>query len=325
MKAWQVTHYGPADEMEFNDIPTPRPGRGEILIRNRAAGCNFFDLLQARGLYQMKLPFPFTIGAEVAGTVERVGAEVENFSPGDRVLAMPRLQGFAEFTISEPGRTFPIPKGLDFVEAACFPIVYQTSYFALTRRGDLKHGEWLLVHAGASGVGMAAIQIGKALGARIIATAGSEAKLAFCRSIGADHALNYRDPAWVEEVKRLTDKRGADVVCDPVGGDVFDLSTKCIAPDGRLLVIGFAGGRIPKIAANRILLKNMAVVGVFMGRHCDEHPKYRRQTQEALNRLYEAGKVRPKVSARFPLSEAPAALAALAERKVIGKVALVME
>jgi NADPH:quinone reductase-like Zn-dependent oxidoreductase len=213
---------------------------------------------------------------------------------------------------------------MDFAEAAAMPIVYHTSWYALRKRTTLERGEWLLVHAGASGVGMSAIQIGKALGARVIATAGSAEKRDFCLAQGAEHAIDYRDAAWPDRVKELTGNRGVDIVYDPVGGDVFDLSTKCIAPDGRLLVIGFASGRIPAIQANRILLKNITIVGVFWGAHVQRHPEYLAETQQALATMYRAGQIRPTVSKTWPLDSAPAALRELADRKVTGKSVLKM-
>ena len=324
MKAWQVMHYGEPDEMVLGDVPTPTPGKGEVLIRNRAAGLNFFDILQVQGKYQAKPEFPFTIGGEMAGVVEAVGEAVENVAAGDKVLATGGGGGYAEYAVAAAQRTVPIPRGMSFTEAAGFPIVYQTSYLALAGRGRLQAGEWLLVHAGASGVGMSAIQLGKVFGARIIATAGSDEKLAFCKDQGAEFAINYRDGDWVDEVKRITEGHGADMIYDPVGGDVFDLSSKCIAHHGRLLVIGFAGGRIPSIAANRLLLKNMSAVGVFWGRECSEDPSYHGKTHAALSALYEQGKIRPAVAAEFPLEKAVEALKMLADRKAAGKVVLTM-
>ena len=324
MKAWQAHHYGEPEEMTLDEIKKPSPGEGQILIRNHAAGLNFFDILQAQGKYQSKPSFPFTIGGEVAGTIEAAGSGVSEWSPGDRVLCLTQGGGgYAEYSVGKAARTFAIPVGMDFEKAAAFPVVYQTSYFALEYRARLRRDEWLLVHAGASGVGMAAVQIGKAFGARIIATAGSEEKLNFCREQGAEHAINYRDETWVDQVKQITGK-GADVIYDPVGGDVFDLSTKCIAPDGRLLVVGFTSGRIPSVAANRVLLKNTSIVGVFWGRHADENRGYLHETHEALTRLYTEGKINPVVTAKSPLAEAPAALRALADRKVAGKAVLTM-
>jgi NADPH2:quinone reductase len=199
------------------------------------------------------------------------------------------------------------------------PIVYQTSYFAFTHRTKVRAGETLVVHAGASGVGMSAIQIGKALGARVIATAGSAEKLAFATEQGADHVLDYTDAGWVDRVKELTGGRGADVIYDPVGGDVFDLSTKCIAPEGRILVIGFASGRIPNLAINRVLLKNMSVVGVLWGGWVQSHPEYPAEAHAALMELFGAGKIRPVVSATYKFDEVPRAMRDLADRKVMGK------
>jgi NADPH2:quinone reductase len=252
--------------------------------------------------------------------VDSLGDGVTDFAIGDRVLAAPMIGAFAELSIAPAARVLPIPEGMDFPEAAAMPIVYHTSYFALKQRADLRNGEWLLAHAGASGVGMAAIQIGKALGARIIATAGNEAKLDFCRSQGADHAIDYREATWVDRVKELTGGRGADVIYDPVGAEIFDLSTKCIAPEGRLLVVGFAGGRIPSIQANRVLLKDISIVGVHWGAYLREHPEYLGEAQKAL----ESMRVRPVVGKRYRLEEAPAALRDLAGRRIIGKAVLVL-
>jgi NADPH2:quinone reductase len=315
MKAWQVCVWGEPEEMTLADIPVPEPGAGEIRIANRAAAVNFFDILQIQGKYQVKPPFPFTPGAEVSGVVDALGEGVAGFAVGDRVLAAPMGGAFAELTIAPAARVLRIPDGMDFPEAAAMPIVYHTSYFALKQRADLRNGEWLLAHAGASGVGMAAIQIGKAMGARIIATAGSEAKLDFCRSQGAEYAIDYGDGSWVDRVKALTGGRGADVIYDPVGGDVFDLSTKCIAPEGRLLVVGFAGGRIPSIQMNRVLLKDISIVGVHWGPYVHEHPEYLGRAQKELVAM----RVRPVVGKKYRLEEAPVALRDLAERRIMGK------
>ena len=319
MKAWQVRAWGEPEEMTLADLPIPEPAPGEIRIANRAAALNFFDILQIQGKYQVKPPFPFTPGAELSGVVDALGAGVAGLAVGDRVSAAPMIGAFAEYSIVPAARVFRMAGEIDFPEAAAMPIVYHTSYFALSNRAALQKGEWLLVHAGASGVGMAAIQIGKALGARIIATAGSEAKLDFCRTQGAAFALDYSDGSWVDRVKEITAGRGADVIYDPVGGDIFDLSTKCIAPEGRLLVVGFASGRIAAIQANRILLKDISIVGVHWGPYAREHPEYSGEAQQAL----EAMRVRPVVGKRYRLEDAPVALRDLAERKVIGKAVLV--
>ena len=323
MKAWQVAAWGEPEQMTLAETAVPEPGAGEVRIANRAVALNFFDILQIQGKYQVKPPFPFTPGAEVAGIVDAVGDGVRGIGAGDRVLAMLMSGGgaFAEFSIAPSSRVFRIPEAMDFAEAAAMPVVYHTSYFALTKRAALQGGEWLLVHAGASGVGMAAIQIGVAMGARVIATAGSGAKLDFCRLQGAGHAISYNDAGWVDQVKRITGGRGADVIYDPVGADIFDLSTKCIAPEGRLLVVGFAGGRIPSIQANRILLKDISIVGVHWGAYTQEHPDYLASAQQAL----EAMQIRPVVGKRYRLDQAPAALRELAERKIIGKAVLTID
>ncbi len=321
MKAWQVNEWCEPEQMQFTDIPTPEPEAGEVRIKNQAAALNFFDILQIQGKYQTKPPLPFTPGAEVAGLVDAIGEGVSAFSLGDKVHAS-TLGGFAEYTIAKADRTFAIPDSMSFAEAAAMYIVYQTSYFSLKERAHLQEGEWLLVHAAAGGVGSSAVQIGKAFGAKVIATAGSQEKLDFCLSIGADHALNYREASWVDEVKKITQGHGADVIYDPVGGDVFDLSAKCIASAGRLLVIGFAGGRIPSIAANRILLKNMSVVGCYWGGHLEVHPEYLAESQAELFKMYEAGQIKPVVSQTYALSDAVTALRDLAGRKTYGKVVL---
>jgi NADPH2:quinone reductase len=324
MRAWQVHEWCEPDGMEWAEIEVPEPDTHQVRIRNRAAGMNFFDLLQIQGKYQVKPPFPFTPGAEVAGEIDAVGSEVSSWRLGDRVLALTMGSGFAEQTIADAKRVFPIPPGMGWPQAAAMPIVYHTSYYALKDRANLLPGEWLLVHAGASGVGMSAIQLGREFGARIIATAGSEEKLAFARKQGAERALNYRESSWVDQVKQITNGRGADVIYDPVGGDIFDLSSKCIASGGRLLIVGFASGRIPSISANRILFKNISVTGVFWGGQMRSYAEYCIETQRALNQLWVEGKIHPEVSNTYPLSEAPRALHDFAERKIIGKVALLM-
>jgi NADPH2:quinone reductase len=310
------------EQIKLEDIPLPDPGPGEVRIKNHAAALNFYDILMIQGKYQVKPPLPFTPGSEVAGTIDATGPGVTGFSAGDRVQAMASAGSYAEYSIAPAAKTFRVPDRMSYEEAAAMIVIYQTSYFALKYRTTIKEGEWLLVQAAAGGVGLSAMQIGKALGARIIATAGSADKLDFCLSQGAEHALNYRDETWVEQVKKITGGRGADVIYDPVGGDVFDLSSKCIAPEGRLLVIGFAGGRIPSIAANRILLKNISVIGCYWGGYLENHPQFMAEAQADLFAMYEAGQIKPIVSQAFPLSEAVAALKALGERKTYGKVVL---
>ncbi len=308
--------------MVLASAPEPSAGPGEVLIRNRACGLNFFDILQIQGKYQSRPEFPFTVGSEVSGEIASVGEGVEGFEIGQPVLALLDGGGYAEYSVARADRTFPKPEGMNFAQAAAFPIVYQTSWFGLHDRGALQPGEAVLVHAGASGVGVSAIQLAAAHGARVLATAGSEAKRQFCLDQGAEAVIDYMQPDWHKQVKAITGGRGADVIYDPVGGDVFDLSTKCIAPGGRLLVIGFASGRIPSIAANRILLKNIAIVGVFWGAKRDSDSDYPAQAHARLTELFEQGKIDPPVDTTFSLDQAPEALAELAGRRVCGKLAL---
>lgn len=322
MKAWQVSEWCEPEQMKLVDIPAPEPKPGEVRIRNHAAALNFFDILQIQGKYQTKPPLPFTPGAEVAGVVDAVAAGVEHLAVGDRVMGSGGLGGFAEYMCTPAARTFRIPSVMDFAAAAAMQIVYQTSYLALKVRAAIRAKEWLLVHAAAGGVGSAAMQLGKAFGGRVIAAAGSTEKMDFCLTQGADYAVNYREPNWVELVKEFTGGHGADVIFDPVGGDVFDLSTRCIAAEGRLLVIGFAGGRIPSIAANRILLKNISVVGCYWGGYLEQHPEFLAQSQAELFTLYETGQIKPVVSQAYSLADAVSALKALAARTTVGKVVL---
>ncbi len=324
MKAWRVNDWCEPDQMEFNDIPVPDPKPGEIRIKNKAAALNFYDILMIQGKYQHKPPRPFTPGSEVAGVVDAVGEGVKEFEIGDRVQAMATGGTYSESSIAPAAKAFRIPDRMGFEEAAAMIVIYQTSYFALTNRTRVNPGEWLLVHAAAGGVGLSALQIGKALGASVIATAGSEEKLQFCLSQGADHVVNYNESGWVDRVKEITGGRGADVIYDPVGGEIFELSMKCIASEGRLLVIGFAGGNIPTIAANRILLKQISIIGVYWGGYLEHHPEYLHEAQTALFKMYESGQINPVVSQTFPLSDAVEALNALATRRTFAKVVLSM-
>jgi NADPH2:quinone reductase len=322
MKSWRVHAWGEPETMTLDEVSVPEAAAGQVRIRNHAAALNFFDILQVQGKYQVKPPFPFTPGAEVAGVVDAVGWGVTSVKEGDRVIAIPRGGAFAEYSYAPESSVFSMPDSMSFEQGAAMPIVYQTSYFAMTHRSQIRKGEWLLVHAGASGVGMSAIQIGKALGARVIATAGSAAKLAFAREQGADHAFDYIGADWVERVKDITEGRGADAIYDAVGGDVFDLSTKCVAAEGRILIIGFAAGRIPSIALNRVLLKNISIIGVFWGGYVQAHPAYEAEAHAALMKMYAARQIRPSVNSVYPFTEAPRGLRDLAERKVTGKAVL---
>jgi NADPH2:quinone reductase len=320
MRAIVVDRWMEPAELVPRDVPDPVLGPGMLGVEVRAAGCNFFDLLMVRGQYQVKPPFPFVPGAELAGVVHAVGSGVAGFAPGDRVLASVALGAFAERAAVPAAAAWKMPDGMPFEAGAALPIVYPTSYAALVNRAQLRAGETLLVHAAAGGVGIAAVQIGKALGARVIATAGGAEKLDVARRAGADLALDYGAADWVDAVRAATDGRGADVIYDSVGGDVFDASLKCIAWNGRLLVIGFASGRIPEVKLNRVLLKNIALVGLHWGAHALHEPERIPETFRAILALYAAGKVAPVVFGTYPLAELPAALAALGSRRSYGKV-----
>jgi NADPH2:quinone reductase len=322
MEAWRVHAWGEPEAMVLEQVPEPAPRPGEVRVRNHAAALNFFDVLQVQGRYQVRPPFPFVPGAEVAGVVDAVGDGVTGFRPGDRVIGLAMGGGFAGYSAIPQERVFAMPEGMSFEQAAAFPIVYHTSWFALTGRASLREGETLLVHAGASGVGMSAIQIGKALGARVLATAGGAEKCVFARAQGADEAIDYSNADWVDRVRAATAGNGADVIYDPVGGDVFDQSLKCIASGGRLLVIGFAGGRIPAPPMNRVLLKNISIVGVHWGAHVQSRNGYGADVQKKLAELFVAGKLKPSVGAVYSFEDAPAGLRALADRRVMGKAVL---
>ncbi len=323
MRAMIARQWCEPSELEYGEAPDPRPQPGEVLIETRAIGCNFPDILMVQGKYQVKPPLPFSPGHEVAGVVRETGDGVTRVRPGQRVLGMLGWGGYAERVTAPARHVFVIPDAMSFEEAAAFGLVNQTSYCALVERAALQPGEWLLVHGAAGGVGLAAVQIGKALGARVLATAGTDAKLDIARQSGADVLINYRTEEWVERVKAVTGGEGADVIYDPVGGDVFDASTRCIAFAGRLLVIGFAAGRIPSIAANRILLKNISIVGVHWGLYQRRGSPLIDRWMDTLFALYEKRQVRPVIYRTYPLREAAAGLKAIAERESYGKVVLV--
>ena len=327
MKAWVVRQWGDPGSMSYEDVDLGQPAPDMLRIKIEAAAINFFDALMIAGTYQTKPGFPFTPGGEVGATVMSA-PEGSPLSPGDRVMtgfAMNKLGmgGYAAEADTLPMLARRIPDAMSFEDAAAFNIVYQTAYFALHVRGDLKPGEVLLVHGGAGGVGTACIQLGKLAGATVIATAGSDDKVELCRQLGADHAINYKTQDFAEEVKKLTGGRGADVIFDPVGGDVFDRSTKCIAFEGRLVVIGFTSGRIPEARANHVLVKNYAVVGLHWGAYMLHQPALIDEVAAKLFELYESGRIKPHISATYPMSQAPEALKAVTSGKTTGKVILV--
>lgn len=321
MKAWQVAQLGdPQAALRLVDIPQPVPKGEEVLIKIEAFALNFFDILQCQGKYQEKPALPFTPGAEISGIIEAVGAE-SNFSVGQRVLATPLLPngGFSEYVTVMGNEVFHIPDSLSYNEAAALFITYQTAYYALHRNAHIRKGETLLVHAGSGGVGSAAIQLGKAAGAIVIATAGSDEKTKVCKELGADFVINYRTTDFVQIVKELTDGKGADVIFDPVGGDTFDRSRKCIAFEGRILVIGFAGGRIADAPTNHALVKNYSIVGVHFGLFRNLLPKEVMKAHIELMELYNKGMISPLLYNEFSFEKVPDALDLLADRQTWGK------
>ncbi len=324
MKAMLCTAYGPPDSLTLTEVPSPPLGEHDVRIGVHAAGVNFPDLLIIQGRYQFKPDLPFAPGGEVSGEVLEVGAGVANYAPGDRVIGMTRWNGFAEEAVVPVGRCLTIPPPVDMRVAAGLALTYGTSYHALVQRAALQRGETLLVHGAAGGIGTSAIDIGQCLGARIIATGGNDAKLdAVGRHYGVEHLVNYdTDPDWKDRVKALTDGRGADVICDPVGGDVFERSLRCINWEGRLLVVGFASGTIPKARANLVLLKGCSVVGVFWGAYVTRDPDGNRANFDQLFRWISEGRLRPLIARCFPLAEAAEALKMIERREVVGKIIL---
>ena len=312
----------PAEVLQLDSqVAIPEPGAHQVRIRVDAAALNFADDLICRGKYQEKPSLPFTPGLEVSGEVVAAGADV-TISPGTRVMAFAALPhgGLAQEALANEVMTFPIPEGFPADQAAAMLVTYQTSYVALHRRAHLRAGEVLLVHAGAGGVGSSAIQLGKAAGARVIATAGGAEKVSICRDLGADKVIDYRKEDFVAEVNGWTDGRGADVIYDPVGGDTFDRSRKCIAWEGRILVIGFASGRIPEAPANHALVKNYSILGVHYARYSLMNPDYLREVHTRLMELHAQGKIPPLLRQEVSLEDVPGALGSLVSGGTVGKV-----
>jgi NADPH2:quinone reductase len=323
VRAWVVDEITDAGSMRLRDVQQPQLARDGCLLRVEAAGVNFLDTLMTRGLYQEKPPLPFTPGIEVVGTIAERGPD-SPFAIGDRACALIGHGGYAEYAAVSRIASLRIPAGMPARDAVALPSVYPTSYLALRERALLQPGETVLVHAGAGGVGSASIQLARHWGARVIATAGGPRKVAICRALGADIAIDYNEPGLVERVREATDGRGVDVAIDPVGGSVTQDTLRSLAWGGRLVVVGFAGGTIPNIAANRLLLKNAAALGVYWGAYRDRHPELVEEIFREIFRLYDEGVVRPLVRDVFALEEAPKALAAIAGRSTIGKVAILL-
>ena len=323
MKAVVCKQYGPPHSLTFEELPSPRPGPGEAVVTVKAASVNFPDVLIIQNKYQYKPPLPFSPGSELAGVVKELGEGVEGFKPGDKVIAFTAYGAFAEEVKTEATRLLPMPEGMDFASAAALLVTYGTSDHALRDRGALRAGETLLVLGAAGGVGLAAIEIGKALGARVIACASSAEKLAVCKAHGADAVINYAAEDLRNRIKVLTDGRGVDVIYDAVGGAYTEPAFRSIAWRGRLLVVGFAAGEIPKLPLNLPLLKGATVVGVFWGDFARREPRRFAESVRQLGRWYAEGKLRPHVSQTFPLHRAAEALELMAARQVKGKVVLI--
>jgi NADPH:quinone reductase len=323
MLAWRVHEPGePREVMRLEEAPDPEAGPGQLLVRVRASAANFPDVLLCRGQYQVKPPLPFTPGIELCGEVVALGEGVTGFSVGDRVIGSSELPAgaFAELTLMAAERTFAAPPALDDAEASAFYVGYQTGWFALHRRAALQPGETLLVHAAAGGVGSAAVQLGKAAGATVIGVVGGSDKAKAAAELGADIVVDRRSEDFVDVVKEATQGRGADVVYDPVGGDAYARSTKCIAFEGRILVIGFASGTVPTPGLNHALIKNYSILGLHWGLYNQKDPAAIRTCHAELTRLADDGSLRPLVSERLPLDQVGEAVQRLGDGQTVGRV-----
>jgi NADPH:quinone reductase len=329
MKAILCREYGPPEQLELAEVAPLTPGKGQVVIAVQACGVNFPDTLIIEGKYQFKPPMPFTPGTDVAGVVKAVGEGAGDIPVGSRVVAFTPVGGFAEEVVCDTSMLAPIPDGpeglvpVDFVTAAAYSMTYSTSYHALKDRAQIKPGETLLVLGAAGGVGLAAVDLAKVMGARVIAAASSDEKLALCRERGADATINYAAEDLRERLKDLTNGNGADVIYDPVGSQYAEPALRGMAWNGRYLVVGFAGGDIPRIPLNLPLLKGCAIVGVFWGGFIAREPERHRENQRQLQAWLADGTIKPYVSATYPLAEAAQALRAILDRKALGKVVLV--
>ena len=325
MKALVCKEYGPPEKLVIEEFPDPVPGEGEVLVDIKAAGINFPDVLLIAGTYQVKVPPPFVPGNEAAGIVEAVGQGVAGIKPGDRVIITPSAGGFAEKCVVAEKLCLPLPDGMSYEQGAGFTITYATSYHAFRQSTELKAGETVLVLGAAGGVGITAVEIAKALGAKVIAAASSEEKLQFAREAGADETINYSETSLREAVKELTGGRGVDVVYDPVGGELAQMALRSLAWHGRYLVIGFACGDIPNFPANIALLKEASIIGVWWGTWSHHNPGDSLQNMMALAAMVSQGQLTPRVTEHYPLDHFADAFAAITERRARGKVVLIME
>jgi NADPH:quinone reductase len=324
MRAWQIERLGePIDVMSLNEVVVPAIGPDEVLVKARAIAINFPDALLARGEYQVKPELPFSPGLELCGEVTEVGANVAHLAVGDRVVGS-KIGVLAEYSALPAALVFPAPDSLSDVEASALYIGHQTGYFGLHRRANLQSGETLLVHAAAGGVGTAAVQLGKAAGATVIGVVGSAAKIEIAKQAGADHVIDRSTDDFVTVVNELTKGRGADVIYDPVGGDVFERSTKCIAFEGRIIVVGFASGSVGVAKANHALVKNYGILGLHWGLYATKAPQLIADAHVELTRLADAGKVRPVIGRTLPFERAPEAIQDVASGASVGRTVLTL-
>jgi NADPH2:quinone reductase len=323
MHAWLCENPTGVDAVTWKELPTPRPGAGEVRIAIKAASLNFPDLLIVQNKYQTKPPLPFVPGSEFAGVIEAVGDGVKHLKPGQAVAAFSGTGGFATHACVSAAVVMPLPAGFAFDDAAAFVLTYGTTHHALVDRAALKAGETLLVLGAAGGVGTAAIQIGKAVGARVIAAASSDEKCALCREIGADETINYTSTNLRDALKSMTGGKGPDVVYDPVGGDLVEPVFRSIAWRGRYLVIGFAQGGIPSLPLNLPLLKGASIVGVFWGEFARREPQANARALGELAQWYAQGKVKPVIDQRLPMNALPQAFQRMGTRQVRGKLVLI--
>ena len=325
MKAVLCKEYGLPDSLVLAEVEPLRPGKGQVVISVKACGVNFPDTLIIQGKYQLKPDMPFTPGSEIAGIVKEVGEGVEHVQVGEHVIAFTSVGGFAEEVATDAAKLIKMPSGMDFATAAAFTLVYGTSHHALKDRAQIKPGETLLVLGAAGGVGLAAVELGKVMGAHVIAAASSAEKLAVCQQHGADELINYSTEDLKERVKALTRGKGVNVIFDPLGGNYSEAALRSIAWNGRMLVIGFAAGDIPRIPLNLTLLKGSSIVGVFWGSFTEREPQRNQEHLQELLTWFAQGKLKPHISATYPLEQAADALNDIMNRKVKGKVVLVTD
>ena len=322
MKAVMCTEFGPPEKLEIKEVPMPSPSTGQVRIKVEACGVNFPDTLIIENKYQYRPELPFSPGGEVAGIIDELGHGVEDYSVGERVMAMTLYGGFAEYVVVESKALLRRPRKMDGVTAAGFTMTYGTSMYALKQRGKLQRGEKLLVLGAGGGVGITAVEIGKLMGAEVIAAASTIKKLDAAKEAGADHLINYSEGAIRDQIRTITGKNGVDVLYDPVGGDLFEPCLRSMAWGGRALVIGFASGKIPSLPTNLTLLKGCSVVGVFWGKFRLEETNIDNQNFETLFGWYQDGKINPLVTKQFSLDQAKEALHHLSQRSAIGKTVL---